>query len=210
VTLAGTARLTAARRTMRLIRRLRVHRHPSGASAWVLDLEGSTLTLLISAAPYRGFSGEGGLLTGLAGANVEDAARLLEHLAWQPVIDPTQLAADTGLTPARVSAALAVLATSGKVGFDLGIGAFFHRELPLDPERPTRDNPRLVSARRLVAENQVESVGPRWRVGVGAHEHWVTPTTDRLSCTCAWEARHAGSRGPCAHALAVQIARDHP
>lgn len=205
VVLAGTARLRAARRVMRLIRRMRVYQHPSGASGWVLDLDGGTVTLLVSAAPYRGFSGEGGLLASLADASADDAARLLEHLAWQPVIDPAQLAGDTGLPLQRVDRALAVLAVSGKVGFDLGTGAWFHRELPVDDDRVTKDNPRLVRARELVAEGLVTPDQGRWRVGDGAHQHWVTPESERWTCTCRWEARYRGWRGPCAHVLAAQI-----
>ena len=58
----------------------------------------------------------------------------------------------TGLGRTRIDGALAALATSGKVGFDLSEDAWFQRELPLDDEGVTRDNPRLVAARELVAE----------------------------------------------------------
>lgn len=202
VRLAGTARLGAARRMARFVDRMRVHAHPGGASAWVLEAEGVRLTLLISPEPYRGFSGEGGLLEGLARARAEDAERVAEHLAWQPVIDPVALAADTGLAPGRVRDALDLLAASGRTGFDIVEQAWFHRELPLEPDRAPADNPRLRKARRLAEEGAVHRDGDRWRVVTEGSEHWLVEG-DRLRCTCPWETRHRGARGPCAHALAV-------
>ena len=128
------------------------------ASAWVLALPGARLTLLLSPGPYRGFSGEGGLLATLTAATAEDAAaRLLEHLAWEPVIDHVALMAATGLGRVDLDAGIAFLAATGKVGHDLATGTWFHRELPWDAERVERDNPRLRDARRLVAEGAVST-----------------------------------------------------
>ncbi len=54
----------------------------------MFELPGARLTLLLSPEPYRGFSAEGGLLTTLTAPSAGSAAaRLLEHLAWQPDID---------------------------------------------------------------------------------------------------------------------------
>ena len=65
--------------------------------------------------------------------------------------------------------------------------------------------PRLAAARRLLAPGAV-------RAGPGGHEvqgthglYRVLPEGGRLRCTCLFEARHQGSRGPCTHALAVQL-----
>lgn len=66
VTLAGTGRLSAARRVARFATRLDIFRHDSGASAWVFRLPGADFTLLLSPAANRGFSGEGGILEALA------------------------------------------------------------------------------------------------------------------------------------------------
>lgn len=198
VALAGTGRLTAARRIARFARGLAVHGDPAGASGWVFDLPGARLTLMLTAEPYRGFSGEGGLLRDLAGpADDGDAHAVLTHLAWEPVIDPDWLASATGLPRVRVDTALATLAASGKVGFDLAEQAWFHRELPMDVERAHRDNPRLVAARTLVAAGEVVRDGDRWRAG----RHWVSGET----CTCRWYARYRGGRGPCTHVLAVGL-----
>lgn len=205
VTLAGTSRLVAARRLMRLLIGLKVYSHPSGASGWVFQLPGGSVTLLVSAAPYRGFSGEGALLRDLVRADAASGNRLLEHLAWQPAIDPVRLAVDTGISEAGVVSGLAELSTSGKVGYDLVDQAWFHRELPSDPDRVTKDNARLVKARELVGSGHVVAEGGKWRVGESPHEHWVSVFVDGLRCSCQWRARYGTGRGPCAHELAVSL-----
>lgn len=207
VSVAGLARLTAARRVARLARRVTAYAEPAGGSGWVFELPGARLTLLMTSDPYRGFSGEGGLLPALAGATVvEDAARLREHLAWEPVIDPGWLTRATGLDAGRVEGALAALATSGKVGYDLTEQAWFQRELPLDEQGLEGDNPRLVAARELRAAGLVVREGDDWRVGEAEHRYWVGREGGRWTCTCAWWTRYRGDRGPCKHVLAVGLA----
>ena len=205
VRLAGTARLSTARRFMRFVTRTRVYRHDSGASGWVFDLDGGRVTLIISAEPYRGFSGEGGLLRDLSASAGQHVDAILEHLVWQPVIDRNQLATATRLRLEDVHGAVAALAASGRVGFDVAEGAWFHRELPLDPDRQSRDNPRLTRARGIVARGRVTRDGDAWRVQAEDADHWVRGRPGQLHCTCQWQARYGGSRGPCSHVLAVGI-----
>ncbi|WP_442543436.1 SWIM zinc finger family protein [Arthrobacter sp. KN11-1C] len=214
VTLAGTGRLAAAKRVARFASKLEIFRHDSSASAWVFRLPGADFTLLLSPEPYRGFSGEGGILEALAvpGAK-EDGAAVQEFLQWQPVISATALEGRTGIPAQRVTQGLACLGTSGKVGFDLLEGAYFHRELPLEPDRIVKDYPRLRAARDIVAkEGGVEWLGDRWQVqaGVGIYVHHVRRIDGVYQCTCAWWADHRGSRGPCKHVLAVQLFRMEP
>lgn len=212
VTLAGTARLTTLRRVMRHIRRLTAWSHESGASAWVADLDGARITLVLTPQPYRGFSGEGSLLNSLSQAtNSGPALRLLEHLAWEPKLDAAALALDTGLTREEVEAGTAVLAASGKVGFDLTDGAFFHREIPYDTEAVERDHPRLRAARALLADGSVQrgDTAGEFRVGTTGREHWVR-LGDDATCTCRWMTRYGGGRGPCSHILAAQLVHEEP
>ena len=76
-------------------------------------------------------------------------------LGWEPRLGVDALAATTGRTPAEVSAALASLALSGIVGYDLADGGYFRRELPFDLGRTERLQPRLRDARRLVEQGAV-------------------------------------------------------
>lgn len=207
VHLAGTSRLSAGARVARFTQRLQVFGEESGASAWVFELPGARLTLLLSPEPFRGFSGEGALLSSLSGSDAGDlAARLGEFLAWEPVIDPVGLAGLTGLDAPAVGRGLSWLAVSGKIGFDLAEQSWFHRELPLELGRVERVNPRLVAAHALVDSGAVSREGERWVVHTGDHRQWVTPVVDGYLCTCLWWAQYRGQRGPCKHVLAVVVA----
>jgi hypothetical protein len=210
VTLSGTGRLAAAKRIARFATRLDIYRHDNGASGWVFRLPGADFTLLLSPAANRGFSGEGGILAALAAPDVTDAGTtVLDFLEWQAVISTGTLRARTGLAAERVNQGLAWLGASGKVGFDLLEGAYFHRELPLDQDRIVKDHPRLRAARDIVARGGVSRVEDRWDVlpGNGTWVRRVTFRDESYQCTCAWWYDFRGSRGPCKHALAVQLVR---
>jgi hypothetical protein len=129
-------------------------------------------------------------------------------LAWEPRVDVADLAAAAGLTADRVRAALVRLGTSGRVGYDTAEAAYFHRELPYDAERVERHNPRLRSARVLVAAGAVALDGTGGTVTAeGGHVHRVRDEAGVLSCSCLWWAKYRGGRGPCKHALAVRMTR---
>jgi hypothetical protein len=210
VTLAGTGRVAAAKRVARFATRLDIFKHHNGASGWVFRLPGADFTLLLSPAPWRGFSGEGGILEALAAPGADgDGAAVLEFLGWQPVISTDALQARTGLAQPRIRQGLAFLGASGKVGFDLLEGAYFHRELPLDADRTVKDYPRLEAARRIVASSRVTRREDYWEVpaGAGTYVHKIWEAGGSYRCTCAWWHEHRGSRGPCKHVLAVQLLR---
>lgn len=205
VAITGTSRLKAAARISRYATELTVYAGPNDTSGWVFEVPGGRLTLLLSAGPYRGFSGEGGLLSLLAGPGAaRNGENLLNHLAWTPVIDEPRLAATTGLPPESVRTGLAWLAASGRVGFDLSEDARFHRDLPVDGEKVLRRNPRLAGARRLVERGAVNADGPDWVV-TGDHG---TYRIQGQSCSCPWVTEHGDSRGPCKHLLAVALLQE--
>ncbi|MEU9332909.1 SWIM zinc finger family protein [Streptomyces sp. NPDC048290] len=222
VCLPGPWRLATLHRVLRHATGLRLYGPPAAAdspplaSGWEVDLPGMRLTLVLSPAVSRGFSGEGGVLEALAGDDTAADAELVGVLlAWEPRIDPADLAARAGLTRDRVRAALTRLGTAGRVGYDCAEAAYFHRELPYDADRAERHNPRLVAARALVADGAVtfreppgHPGGPVADVRSGDRTHLVRPAPDGpgLSCTCPWWSDHRGGRGPCKHALAVRIA----
>lgn len=212
VCLPGPDRLVALERVLRHATGLRVYGPvPDGAataSAWEVTLPGMRLTLTLSPDPARGFSGEGGVLEALATEDAaQDAELVAVLLAWEPRIDLADLAAQAGLTVDRVRAALTRLGTAGRVGYDVAEAAYFHRELPYDADRAERHNPRLVSARRLVAEGAVELEGELATVASGERRYRVRESGGALNCTCQWWADHQGRRGPCKHALAVRMVR---
>ncbi|WP_406859529.1 SWIM zinc finger family protein [Streptomyces sp. HUAS MG47] len=212
VCLTGPERLVALERVLRDATALRVYGPaPDGAptaSAWEVVLPGMRMTLTLSPDASRGFSGEGGVLEALATEEAAQDAELISVLlAWEPRIDPADLAEQSGLPVARVRAALTRLGTAGRVGYDVADAAYFHRELPYDAGRAERHNPRLVAARVLVAEGAVTLDGALASVASGERAYQVRESGGALSCTCPWWADYRGRRGPCKHALAVRIAR---
>jgi hypothetical protein len=73
--LGGAERLRLLEPLVRHARRLRAWGDDSGVSAWALDLPGARLHVVLSPEPWRGFSGEGQVLEGLAAGEPAEAAR---------------------------------------------------------------------------------------------------------------------------------------
>ncbi|MFF3396358.1 SWIM zinc finger family protein [Streptomyces sp. NPDC002669] len=212
VCLPGPERLAALQRVLRHATSLRVYGPVTDgaatASAWEAVLPGMRLTLTLSPAAARGFSGEGGVLDALATDDAAADAELVSVLlAWEPRIDTADLAEQSGLTVERVRAALTRLGTAGRVGYDLADAAYFHRELPYDADRAERHNPRLVAARELAGSGAVVLDGDVAAVASGERRYQVREKDGMLSCTCQWWADYRGRRGPCKHALAVRMVR---
>ena len=221
IPLPGATRLRGCERVTRHARRLDVHASPTGSTAWVFELPGSRLTLVLSPEPYRAFSGEGGLLMWLNDPSAQShGLTLLPLLGWGPTIDPERLAHVSGLSTSKVATGLAWLAASGCLGYDLTARAWFHRELPVDVAQVLRRNPRLVSAQRLLERHGVSQVERGSWLVAGSGEVLYQVRTDRpagtsrgtlelsrptLVCRCPWEEKHHGTRGPCKHVLAVAL-----
>ena len=91
------------------------------------------------------------------------------------------------------------------VGFDLHEQRYFHRQLPFGEDRVRRNYPRLEAAKALLDQGAVRSDGDAHEVRGDHGVYWVRPHQGRLQCTCVFEAKYQGSRGPCKHALAVQL-----
>ncbi|MFE1404566.1 SWIM zinc finger family protein [Streptomyces sp. NPDC058770] len=212
VCLPGPERLVAFQRVLRHATSLRVYGPVADgaatASAWEAVLPGMRLTLTLSPEASRGFSGEGGVLEALATADAAADAELVSLLlAWEPRIEPADLAEQSGLTVERVRAALTRLGTAGRVGYDLADAAYFHRELPYDAHRVERHNPRLVAARDLAGSGAVALDGDVAVVSSGERRYQVREKDGMLGCTCQWWIDYRGRRGPCKHALAVRMVR---
>ena len=210
VPLPGALRLRAAQRIARFATRLTVSRSENGTTAWRFDLHGGSLTLMLTAGAWRGFSGEGSLLMQLAHPEAETAGRILtDHLAWQPLVDPDALVDATGLDRPTVDAGLAWLSATGRLGYDLAESQWFHRELPIDPDAALRNSPRLRSAHRLVDTDALRRVSENaWTVrGTKATSYDVRHEGERWACTCAWDQEHHGMRGPCKHVLAALLSK---
>lgn len=209
ICVSGPQRLGVLTRLLRHAHGLRVYApewtgHPT-ASAWELMLPQGRLTLTLSPELDRGFSGEGGVLGALASVEVDTPDRILDLLQWTPGSDLETIAFALELGTTEVEAGLLTLGTSGRVGFDVTDQTWFHRELPWRAERTERRNPRLLTARRLLAAGAVQPQGTVWMVQGSSAPHQVRRTPSGWSCSCPWFAKYDASRGPCAHVLAVHL-----
>ena len=200
----GLHRLSALKRVMTNISQITFYMPEDGEpgpSLVEVTLPGARITLSLTAEAWQGYSGEGALLTSLAqGELLEDAEYISSMLSFEAAVNQAEIASRWGMSDDRLHSALAYLAVSGKLGYDTHDNAYFHRELPDDPNRVLKDNPRLVAARKLV-----DAVTPkddsRWLVHSGGTDYMVHAE----KCTCTWYLNHQNKRGPCKHILAVQL-----
>lgn len=214
VPLAGPERLRTLEPLLQHGTRLRAYasgRSPAPtSSAWVLDVPGGRFTLALSPDKSRGFSGEGGLLDALL---LGGADRATDAQAIDSALDVGEfVSADSvplPLTRERAGAALAVLASAGRLGYDLEAAAFFHRPFPLaDDAFEDVDilHPRLTAAHALVADGAVSERDGMYTVTSGTQTYTVRDRgNDGFSCTCPWYAKHTDTRGPCKHILAARL-----
>ncbi|GAA5508610.1 SWIM zinc finger family protein [Novipirellula caenicola] len=198
--------------------RLQIYHDPvTSAAAFVLDFPGCRFHLVLSPEIWRGFSGEGQVLSSTALSSDErdkELAHVRAALHWDTVLDPTVIAARAATTAKRVTELLGVLSTQGVVGFDLSNQAYFHRLLPFDLESlrssSAKMQPRLAAATKLINEGKVR-VGKqclsKYEIMVASSDvvHRVRIDEQSAKCSCPWYAKHQNDRGPCKHILAAQI-----
>lgn len=177
----------------------------TGASAWSLDFGNQRFWLVLNAEPWRGFSGDGGTLSGMALSSGDTAAAIRAQLNWQDRIDVPALATATGLETDTVENALADLAARGLVGFDLCRNGYFHRVLPFDLASLDDLNPRLKAARDLCDTSAVTMTASGAQVTSKDVVHSVDRDAQGWRCTCPWFSKHGRQRGPCKHVLAVEL-----
>ncbi len=212
VKVGGSERLLLLRSLTPLAEELTVYTRPDGeASEWRLSCGGLTFCLTLTAEPSRGFSGEGQVLSDLATVEDEKLALIRSTLKWQSCVDLADISRLTGLNETSIKQNLSILGSRGLVGYDLGLGSYFHRELPFDLELVEDMHPRLKNARRLVDSGGVK-VKTKNKDMVEAEVkgtdvcHRVKLTSSSEQCTCPWHSKHQGLRGPCKHILAAQMA----
>ena len=207
---SGLHRLSALKRVMTNIKGMTFYMPDEpGASMIEVELTGMRITLSLTADAQHGYSGEGALLTALAKEDVlEDVEAISSMLSFEAALNEQKMAKLWGMDDGRMQTALTHLAVSGKLGFDVHENVYFHRELPDDPNRILKDNPRLVSARKLI--EFIEKSGENQRtIRSKDVEYIVHLSSDKdiqkARCSCTWYLNHMNKRGPCKHILAVQL-----
>jgi hypothetical protein len=181
------------------------------ASEWCLHFGALSFCLTISAEVWRGFSGEGQVLSELAAKERDRLLTLVQGmLKWQAELRPTEFLGNWDASLENLRQAFSTLGSRGLVGYDLGREAYFHRELPFDLALVEEMHPRLKNARKLV-ENHGVTVLRQTNDLIEAEvlgtdvAHRVRLSQAGNRCTCPWYSKHQDSRGPCKHILAVQL-----
>lgn len=212
VPVGAISRLKALEPILRYAKSVRIYTSTDAISAFELVLANGKFFFVLSPNAARGFSGEGQALAALAAnGSTNELAQIKSALAWQDEINVPKLSSSLGITTRALEEALQVLGTRGLVGYDLAVGAYFHRELPFDRGLVEELHPRMKKARELHEQKQVrysmkggDEVEAYVKGSKG--EHYVQMNTDGARCTCDWFAKNQGNRGPCSHILAAELA----
>ena len=212
VYISGLHRLSALKRIMSNVNAVYFYAPNDGEPGQMMIevcMTGANITLSLTAKSYEGYSGEGALLDSLSTPKILEYADKIDNiLKFESRLDIDKISKTIGIVKNDMNDAMELLAVSGKLGFDVRDRAFFHRELPDDPDRVLKDNPRLVGAKKLVEDTEYiyDNI---WHVKSGDTTYRVIyPTDENLEnakCTCTWYLKHQNSRGPCKHILAVKL-----
>lgn len=212
VYISGLHRLSALKRIMSNVNAVYFYAPNDGEPGQMMIevcMTGANITLSLTAKSYEGYSGEGALLDSLSTPKIlECADKIDDILNFESRLDIDKISKSIGIVKNDMNDAMELLAVSGKLGFDVRDRAFFHRELPDDPDRVLKDNPRLVGAKKLVEDTEYIDDNI-WHVKSGDTTYRVIfPTDENLEnakCTCTWYLKHQNDRGPCKHILAVKL-----
>ena len=212
VYISGLHRLSALKRIMSNVNAVYFYAPNDGEPGQMMIevcMTGANITLSLTAKSYEGYSGEGALLDSLSTPKILEYADEIDNiLNFESRLDIDKISKSIGIVKNDMNDAIELLAVSGKLGFDVRDRAFFHRELPDDPDRVLKDNPRLVGAKKLVEDTEYIEDNI-WHVKSGDITYRVIyPTDENLEnakCTCTWYLKHQNGRGPCKHILAVKL-----
>ena len=212
VYISGLHRLSALKRIMSNVNAVYFYAPKDGEPGQMMIevcMTGANITLSLTAKSYEGYSGEGALLDSLSTPKILECADKIDNiLNFESRLDIDKISKSIGIVKNDMNDAMELLAVSGKLGFDVREKSFFHRELPDDPDRVLKDNPRLVGAKKLVEDTEYIDDNI-WHVKSGDTTYRVIyPTDENLEnakCTCTWYLKHQNSRGPCKHILAVKL-----
>lgn len=187
----------------------------TGTSAWEVCYNIGSFFLMISPEVYRGFSGEGQVLSALATPpSAGLVANVRAQLSWQSEIDLSRLANRLNVETDHVESAVALLGSRGLAGFDVTRSCYFHRELPFDLSQVEDLQPRLKNARKLVENGQVALLSKEknnqtvYAVDGSGTKHRVLLSEENDRCTCPWFSKYQGERGPCKHILAANLVHE--
>jgi hypothetical protein len=203
-------------------------------SYWSVSLDGHRFELGLSGWTQNDWSRSArfDLLSATGTATAAEVERVAAALERAMSLRPEELAGEAGLSREQSTAALQQLCAAGQAMYDHSVGCYRWRPLFPFPVKPaSEEDPRLATARRLVAANAVRWVAaPAARPGAmfqpmpdgegeittlhraqvrGEKRFEVTLEVDAdgrvryATCTCSWYRREKLRKGPCPHLLAA-------
>ncbi|WP_299975616.1 SWIM zinc finger family protein [uncultured Pseudoteredinibacter sp.] len=212
VRLVGAHRVKVIEPLLVRAKSLRIWRdEANGTSAWEVCFNVGSFFLMISPEVYRGFSGEGQVLSKLANPPSDEViAQVRAQLKWQSCIDIKDMSNNLKIDAHEIRSSLAVLGSRGLAGFDATSQMYFHRELPFDLSKVEDLQPRLKQARKLAKTGEIQTTSDKegelvYVVPGTGTRHRVRLSDSDEVCTCPWFSKYQGARGPCKHILAVQL-----
>ena len=212
VRLVGAHRVKVIEPLLVRAKSLRIWRdEANGTSAWEVCFNVGSFFLMISPEVYRGFSGEGQVLSKLANPPSDQViAQVRAQLKWQSCIDIKAMSNNLKIDAHEIKSSLAVLGSRGLAGFDATSQMYFHRELPFDLSKVEDLQPRLKQARKLVKTGEIQTTSDKegklvYVVPGTGTRHRVRLSDSDEVCTCPWFSKYQGARGPCKHILAVKL-----
>lgn len=213
VRIGGVQRLRLLEGILPYVDRLAVYQEKGGEScAFIADFGKIRLSLALSPADYRGFSGEGNVLENMVQAVPDEWVYAVNGLLKSnELFDPTLLAIEHDVDFGAMDTLTGSLSSIGLLGYDLHDQQHYYRRLPFKMERILTLNPRLKNAQKLLASSAVQFVKNTGdyveaRVEGSGVQHTVLLLGSKEQCTCDWYTNHQGKRGLCKHVLAVKMA----
>ncbi|NND14329.1 MAG: hypothetical protein HKO10_10210 [Acidimicrobiia bacterium] len=189
--------------------RIYSHRHHGSEDlatvSFVLDLDGVSITWMLSADHTVGFTGDRDALDALVNVHPDVLSDVDPFLTNQYYLSESSFSRALGISHRDAIDIIAALAASGRAGYDLTAQSFFQRDLPFPDVGKTQA--RLVEARRLVDAGAISSRGSVLRVSQGSVTNRVTRDAGGFACTCSVDARTSDL---CDHVIAVKYWEVHP
>lgn len=232
----GRDRLKVLARLLPLARRVDVYLAGFGLpSFYVLDLGGMSFTLALSGWTDNDWTGGAkfDFLTRRVSANASDVMTVYQALRSRRIASDLVLSSETGLGVEKCRGVLSYLCQAGRAIYDLSVGAFRHRELFFDPftekdaaaavkAAVVQTAPEAKAAQHIVEADSVRVIARRPVVtgfklsgsARGDEGPRVRPLLHvdfggqiiEASCTCGFFRKHALTKGPCEHVLALRLA----
>lgn len=180
------------------------------ATAYEFQMKNMRFTLMLSRNFWRGFSGEGTILSNMV-EEIPDA--WIEKLDNYAKINEEFDLENTPLKEIPVNDfrnVAARLASMGLLGFDLAEQVYYYRKLPFKMSRIESLNPRYKNALKIIKKGDYKWLVKHKEIEVkgSGHYHKVVLSKHDSKCTCNWFASHQNTRGDCKHILVGKILKN--